>query len=160
PNPHDPFRPPARRWLRVLYLLQHGRRPHPRLDDRQIQVTFGFVRAHQHCGDDAARVRLARRHPALAEAHAFFSTASPLARAEVEGGLLAGQDDSGIAARCGLSAAAVMWFHDVFYDVRPCLHARYHITNVVLGAKVHADLTEEDVGVLLKEFGYAYGPAA
>jgi hypothetical protein len=159
PNPHDPFRSPARRWLRCQYLLQHGR-PHSCLDDRQTWTAFRFLWAYQRCRDDAARGRLARHHPALAEAHAFFSSATPLARAEVEARLLAGQDDRGIADRCRLSAAAVMWFHDIFYDVRPCLHARYHITNVVIGPKAHADLTEDDPDVLLKLFGYEYGPAA
>src|SRR5262249_23286592 len=123
PNRHDPFRPLPRRRLRVEYLLAHGRRPGLRPDDRLTGTGFRFLWAYQRCSDDAARARLARRHPALAEAHAFFSTATPLARAEVEARLLAGQDDGGIAARCGLSAEAVMWFHDVFYDVRPCLHA-------------------------------------
>src|SRR5262249_39018577 len=73
---------------------------------------------------------------------------------EVEARLLAGEDDGAVAARCGLSAAAVAWYHDLFYDVRPWRHARDYITNVVIGPKAHAGLTEDDADVLLEGFGY------
>jgi hypothetical protein len=109
PSPHDPFRRPERRWLRCNHLLENGRRPDQRLDDPQTQTAFLFLRAHQRCHDDDARRHVACRYPALAEAHAFFSTATSLARAEVEARLLAGAGDDAVAARCGLSAAAVAW---------------------------------------------------
>src|SRR5262249_13975675 len=143
-SPHDPFRRPERRWLRCLHLLDHGRRPDPRADDPQTGTAFQFLWAYQRCRDDDARRRVARQGPALAEAHAFFSSAGGMARAEVEARLLAGAGDDAVAARCGLSAAAVRWFHDVFFDVRPYLHAPDYIVNVVIGPKAHADLTEDD----------------
>src|SRR5262249_56240607 len=99
-------------------------------------------------------------YPALAEAYRFFSTATPLARAEVEARLLAGQDDGGVAARCGLSPVAVRWYHALFFAVRPCRRATHYVLNVVLGPKVHAGLSEKDSELLLKWFGFRYGAAA
>jgi hypothetical protein len=157
PSPHDPFRPPQRRLLRCRYLLEHGRRPHPRLDDPQTRTAFQFLRAYQRCRDEDARRRVARQRPALAEAHAFYSTATSLARSEVEARLLAGAGDDAVAGRCGLSAAAVAWFHDLFFDVRPYLKARDYIVNVVIGPKAHADLSEDDAETLLRLFAYLGG---
>lgn len=79
-------------------------------------------------------------------------------RAEVEARLLARQDDEDIAARCGLTAAAVRAYHDLFFQVRDVLGAEFYIHNVVLGPQVDAGLSEDDTDILLKLLGYAHGP--
>jgi hypothetical protein len=82
----------------------------------------------------------------------------PLRRAELEVRLLAGQGDATIAARTGLSPAAVAAFHDVFFAVRPRLGAGVYVLSMVLGGgRVFYAPDPDDHGLLLKLFGYHMG---
>lgn len=159
PCPHDPFMDPARRWRRCRYLLRNKRWPHPSRDDDLTQQCLRYLYDRRACPDAAARRQLARRHPAVAAAHRFFVRATPRQRAELEARLLAGQSDEQIAPRCGLPAAAVSAYHDLFFDVRDDLEADGYIYGLIVGLEVDAKLSEQDEGVLLKLLGYAHGPA-
>jgi hypothetical protein len=155
PNPHDPFKDPRWRWRRCGYLLQHGRRPVSDLDDDTTRQAWLFRRALEpHCRDEADRQQLAREVPDLFEAHSVYTSDPPMRRWEVEARLLGGGDDDAIAARCGLSAAGVRAFHDLFYEVRPHLQAGSYVINVLIGEKVHYGLKPDDHEQLLKLFGY------
>ena len=114
-----------------------------------------FRRAlEQYCHDEADRQQLAREAPDLVEAHSVYTSDPPMRRWEVEARLLGGGDDNAIAARCGLSAAGVRAFHDLFYEVRPHLQAGMYVTNVLIGEKVHYGLKPDNHEQLLKLFGY------
>jgi hypothetical protein len=143
PDAHDPFQDPAWRWRRYGHLLDHGRHPSPSLDDDATREAWLFRRAQARCRTEADCERLTADYPALAEAHALY-TGEPLKRWELEARVLAGDSDEVIAARCGLSAAAVAAYHATFYEVRPHLHAATHVVNVLIGPKVHHGLTAHD----------------
>src|SRR5262245_47093663 len=122
PNPHDPRKDPAWRWLRSGYLLKHGQQLLSRDDDATRQAWL-FRRALGRCRAEEDREGLARNFPALADAHRRFTTDELLQRATLEARLLAGEGDDLIAAKCGMTTAAVQAFHDTFFAVRPSLHA-------------------------------------
>jgi hypothetical protein len=157
-NPFNPRQDPRRRWLRCQYLLERRQPPSPTLDDDLTKEAWAFLRDLSRCVDDADRQAVARRFPTVAEAHHFDTTAEPLKVAEVQARLLADEDDGAIAAKCGLSPAAVATYHDLYYYVRPCLKAEMYIVAVVLGPKVHRGMTRDDRDLLLKVFGLGFGP--
>jgi hypothetical protein len=159
-TPHDPFEPPDRRWLRAGYLIESGQPPSPRHDDTWVGRAFAYRRALAACSDDEDRQRLAGGMPAVAEAHQLYTTARPLARAELEARLLAGESDDAIAAKMALTSAGVAAFHDLFYAVRPRLAAGAYILGVVLGGQAHRGLAPDDHGALLPACGYALGGRA
>jgi hypothetical protein len=159
PSLHDADQEPGHRWLRALYLLQHRRSPTPK-DDRLTHKAYAFIRDWRRCRNDVQRDQLARTQPALAEAHRFYQTASLRQRAEVEARLLGRQDDDSIAGLCGLSPAAVHLYHELYFEVRPYLHAEFYIFDKAIGRKVHYGLTLDDHDLLLKLAGYGLGSVA
>src|SRR5262249_58056400 len=72
PDAHNPFKDPCWRWLRCVYLLDHGRQPLPDLDDAVTREAWRFRRALQRCCTDADREQLAKDYPGLAEAHSVY----------------------------------------------------------------------------------------
>jgi len=157
PLPLDPFVPPGWRHVRATRLVAEGKQPdHPRDDERSREV-WRLYRDLQGA-DEARRAALLQGTP-LGQAHAFYTTAGPLKCAELEARLLARQADEQIAARLGLSAAAVAAYHDTYYCVRDRLGAEHYVINVCIGEKVHRGLTEDDRGFLLKLLGFLRGPA-
>jgi hypothetical protein len=72
--------------------------------------------------------------------------------------LLARQTDDAIAALCGLSAAAVGAYHDLFFAVCDVLDSDIYIYSVAIGPKSFSGLTENDEALFLKMLGYAHGP--
>jgi hypothetical protein len=112
------------------------------------------------CRTDADREQLAQDHPGLFEAHAFFTTAEPIRLAELEARLLAGSDDLTVAAKLGLSPAAVAAYHDLYFDVRSHLNAHVYVLGVVLGGKPFGGLTLDDRETILKTLGYQLGDKA
>ena len=155
-DPTDPWPEPARRWLRAEHLLGHGRWP-MRRDDAATREAWRFRRGLRRCHCAAGRRRLARRYPALAEAHGLYRSAEPLRRAELEARLLAGEDDATVAAKVGLSAPGVAMYHDVFFDIRPRLGADFYILDVVLRGQAWYVPDPDDHGLLLKLFAYQLG---
>lgn len=156
--PHDPCRRPDLRWRRCLYLHRHRRCPFYSRDDDSTRAGCRYLQDRRASRTPADYKRLAERHPDVAAAHDGFRRAALLQRAEVEARLLARQGDEDIATRCGLTAAAVGAYHDLFFRIRDRLNAECYIYNVVIGPKAHAGLTEDDVNVILKLLGYAHGP--
>jgi hypothetical protein len=157
-DPTDPWPEPARRWLRAGYLLRHRLWPFWSRDDPATWAAWRFRRGLRRCRGAAARRRLARRYPALAEAHGLYRSAEPLRRAELEARLLAGEDDGTIGAKMGLSAAGVAAFHTTFFAVRPRLAHPHYVLGVVLGGgRVYYAPDPADHGLLLKLFGYHMG---
>ena len=153
----DPWPEPARRWLRAEYLLCHGRRP-MRRDDSATWAVWWFRKGLGRCRGEAGRGRPAERFPEMAEAHAAYTAAEPLRRAELEARLLAGEDDAAIAAKMALSPAGVSAYHDVLFAVQPRLAHPHYVLGVVLGGgRVYYAPDPDDHGLLLKLFGYHMG---
>jgi hypothetical protein len=141
PDAHDPFQPPNLRWLRCHYLVRHERRASYDRDDHATFDGWRYLQDRRTCPDHSDYKRLAQRHPAVAAAHNFYRQAEQLKEAEVEARLLARQSDDGIAAQCGLSAAAVGAYHDLFFCVRDYLDAEIYIYSIAIGPKCSCPLS-------------------
>jgi hypothetical protein len=128
-------------------------------DDAATETAWRFRRQLGCCQGEADRQQLAGDFPALNEAYGVQS-GEPLRRFELEARLLTGQGDADIAARCGLSPAGIVAYHDIFHEVRPHLHADTYVVNVLIGPKVHRGLQPSDQEQLLKLAGFALGGPA
>src|SRR5208282_381520 len=135
-----------------------GCQPSPRYDDEITQQAWQFFHSLSYSQDNKSRQLLTDRFPAIAEAHRFFTTAKPIRRAELEARLLANDaDDQAIALKLDLSPEAVAAYHDIYFNVRPFLHADVFIVLTVFGTKAHYGLTEKDSPLILKMLGYQMG---
>ena len=76
PDPHDPCRNPAWRWLCCGCLLDHGHSP-LRQDDALTNQSWHFWHTLTQCRTDADRDQLALEFPGLVEAHGVY-TGEPL----------------------------------------------------------------------------------
>jgi len=146
-----------RRWRRCGYLICHGRRPSWKRDDKVTWEAWRFRLKVDCCHDEADRRQLDRDFPAVAEAYQLYTTPTPLKRWELEARLLANETDAVIAAKCGLSVEAVHTYGELFYDVRPRLHADTYISTVVLEGKGTFPIAPDDYEAILKIFGYSKG---
>jgi hypothetical protein len=155
--PGDPFVPPARRYLRSRYLLDHGHTPSVPGDDEKTIQCWVYLRELSHCSDDSQREQLSRCFQPVAGAHRLFTQSQGLERWELEARLLAGQSDDEIATRCQIPAPVIGEFHELFYSVRPFLKATNYIYNIVLGGKCYPNVEPGDNETVLKIFGYAMG---
>jgi hypothetical protein len=127
-------------------------------DDDWVRRAGQFLRARRRCPNEIARHRLADQVPDLAGAVQLHEQPDPFLQWEVEARLLAGETCDQIAAKCGLAAEAVAAYHALFFHVQDRLGASSYIIHTVLGPKIHDGLTEADVDVILKLFGYRGGP--
>jgi hypothetical protein len=157
PNPHDPFQATNLRWRRCWYLIRHGRRPSRDRDDRATIDGWHYLQDRRARRDHSNYERLAQRHPAVAAAHHFFRKAAPLQRAEIEARLLARESDETIARKCHLTPAVVSAYHDLFFAVRPHLHADIYIVSEAIGRKAFGQLSSDDHAILLKLVGFFMG---
>jgi hypothetical protein len=158
PSVHDPFEALDRRWLRAGYLVERDLPPSPRHDDAWVGRATAYRRALAACRDDEDRLRLAERMPAVAQAHALRLADPPLLRWAVEARILAREPFDVIAKKCALLPEAVEAYVWLFFCVLDRLDAPTWITCRVIGPEIHHGLAEEDLDVLWKFFGYAYGP--
>jgi hypothetical protein len=156
----DLLRPPDWRWRRALYLVENGRRVSPRRDDAWARAAVRFCRALRRCRGEAARQALARRLPALFQAHALYAGPPSLARWHLEARLLTREPFGEVAAKCETSPEVVEAFEAVFFCVRDRIDVEGYILHEAIGRKQYAGLSEADVGVLLKRHAFGGGPAA
>jgi len=155
---HNPFCPPAGRWLWARFLVENKRRLSRSRDDDRVWETVRFCRALRRCQQqELARSRLARKMPVLFEAWQLYQTSS-LQRWEVEARLLACEASLDIARKCQLPGAVVEAYHDVYYCVRTRLHARDWVMNLAVGRRARQGLTEADQEILLKLYALRGGP--
>jgi hypothetical protein len=159
-DPADPLRPPDRRWRRALYLVENGRRVSPRRDDAWARAAVRFYRALRRCQDEPARQALARRLPALFQAHALYAGPPSLARWHLEARLLTPEPFGQVAAKCAISPAVVEAYEALYYCVRDRIDVEGYVLHEAIGRKQYAGLREADVGVLLKRHAFGGGPAA
>ena len=72
--------------------------------------------------------------------------------------MLAGESFEEIARKCQIQREVVSVYHEIFYCVRHMLDASIAVLNRAIDAKVHENLAEDDVDLLLKLYGHLRGP--
>jgi hypothetical protein len=96
----------------------------------------------------------------LAAAHSLSIADSNWPRWELEARLLTEQPFEQIATRLGTNAAAIVAYHDVFFNVRHRLHATDWVANHVIKTRASMGLRVPDAGQLLKHAAYTGGVLA
>jgi hypothetical protein len=148
---------PDARWHRARLLIE-GRGLRDGCDD-WVRRARDFIRRWQELADDPTRqAKLAVCDADVAAAHAVYSSRSSLAKGALEAWLLTGMSSEEVARECGLTAAAVEAYHELFFDVRCRLSATAWVVCNALGAVNLWDAAEGDIDVILKWIGRFGGP--
>jgi hypothetical protein len=120
---------------------------------------FRYALALLACESAADEEGLARALPDLEAAFRLHAGPDKLARGILEARLLAGQTIEETAAACGLAPEAVRAYEALFFHVLGKLHSRMYILIQAVGGDLWGGgLTEDDVDVLLKLYGFLKGP--
>jgi hypothetical protein len=80
-----------------------------------------------------------------------------LAEWEVRARLLAGQSDAEIAAQCNLPEETVNLYGQLFFDVRPHLHAWAWVSSQVFGQRLRHGFGDDEIGLIWQAIGYFGG---
>jgi hypothetical protein len=149
---NSPFRSPSWLWAFAEDVVA-GRRPAPD-GEPQIGHAADYLRV---AGSKAGVCDTpeGKRFTAIAAAHRLW-TGSPITRGLVEGAILAGLDDSQVAAREGLTPATIRSFETHFFNVRDRLRARDWVVTKAIGYRPGDLHSTDDIG-LAKAFGYSGG---
>jgi hypothetical protein len=157
PSPNDPFMPVDWRWRRASFLAsQLTACPH-QLDDDWVWAAVDFLKLTR-CQTESDQHRLTRTMPALWQARAVFNAQPPFLKWAVEAYILAQESFPEIARKCGLMVDAVTAYERLFFAVSEHLTAPVWILTQAIGEKAFSGLTERDLDVVWKLFGYHHGP--
>jgi hypothetical protein len=155
-TPGNPLRPPSWRWeLARAYAAAGAEEFDPGLDP-WVRRALAFQQAAAR--SEAADPDAAAADVDVAAACRLRDAADARPRWVVEARLLARQDDGAVAARCGLTPGAVAAYEALFFAVRDRLDQNTYIRHLAIGPQLYAPTADQDLGVVLKLFGYQGGP--
>jgi hypothetical protein len=150
----DGLRPPDWRWLRAVYLYDHGQGLLKGFDDASVASALKLVSKLRQ-GDGRRGLSELSQGGALEHALAIYTGPPAPRRAVLEAWLLTGLATPVIAARAGLPKQVVLAYGRFFFDVRNRLGAKGCIAHIVLRNWPNPEPT---LGSVLKHFGYHRGP--
>jgi hypothetical protein len=136
---YNPFRRPDWRWERVLEIVDRRENGRPgrttKRDDTYIKGLRNFILRYRN-GDEVARTQLGYENPGLLWAYQIFEArqddaASRLAEI-VEARILARQTDEQVADELHTLPQTVLWYEQLFFNVRDRLDGHDWILNHVL----------------------------
>jgi hypothetical protein len=154
----NPFRTLSWRWDRARRLAEEGQDYSLATDDRETGCALEYLQASRSCDTHAQRQKLAEKMPEIHKAHEIHKQGGSL-KWVLEAFLLTEETSETIGRRLGLPTAVVDWYEQLFFCVRDRLSARDWVVLVAIGMKfVRAEVTKEDVDLLLKWLAYAGGP--
>jgi len=145
----SPYRVPDWRWRRACHL--HDCRQHFShwREDEETAHALAYRRALERCHSGRDQL-LVKRWLALEAARRLAESDGPL-RWEIQGRILAGQNDVDIGDCCGLTADTIRCFEAIFFHVRDRLvKGRDWIATHVLGPS-------QGLGRIWMAFGYYTG---
>jgi hypothetical protein len=154
--PGNPFRPPSWRWELARACAAAGAEGFDPGLDPWVRRALAFQQAASR--SEAADPDAAAADVDVAAACRLRAAADPRTRWEAEARLLAREDDSAVAARCGLTPGAVAAYEALFFAVRDRLAQPSSILHLAIGPRLYAAPEDQDLGVVLKLFGYQGGP--
>ena len=101
------------RWQEALRLVERGRRLLPGSADAETLAAARFARAWHRCATAVERRQCEQDWPSYSAAYDLYAQAGPQGW-EIEGRLLAGQEDQAIAERCRLQPQTVRRYEALF----------------------------------------------
>lgn len=126
-------------------------------NDADLEAGVQFLTALHRCRTTAAVDQVARRHPHLAVAHTTNTTEPPFGRWLLEARLLTGESLTEVADKLGLQEETVRVYEQFFFSIRDRLHAHSFILTQAIGPPDQRNLTEEDIGVIVKFAAFVCG---
>lgn len=145
--PGSPFCRPCWRWDIANWMVTTGKPVPVPYRDQWVDDAIDFLAAAQS----------RKRHAVIRDAAHLFSEGPALQRDALEAFLLTGEPVAVVASRCSLSVAITELYGRTFCDVQPRLHARDWIINRVIGPGLWVGFAKENIGSLLRAFGYFAG---
>ena len=144
------------RWQEALHLVERGRRLLRGSADAETLAAARFARAWHGCATAVERRQCEKDWSTYITAHHLYEHAGPKGW-EIEGRLLAGQEDQAIAERCGLHPQTVRRYEALFFNIRGRLHARDWISSRVIGSGLRNGFPKDDLRGLWQAYGYSGG---
>lgn len=139
--PDNFYRSPFWRFLRASYRREHNLAADPAIDDDWIEVAKDLLAAVE-------KHDLSRVPPKVHAAYALW-TEDCEPRWLLEAELLTNRTFSDVAAACAVPEAVVDAYHEIFFDVRPKIHARDWIMHqAVLSTPLNGFAGPQPAGVL------------
>jgi hypothetical protein len=124
--------------------------------DNDAAALIGFMKALDAATTDHQQRVLAESQPELYAAWELYHSELRSPRWELEARLLASEPIESISAKTGLSAEIVQTYASLFFDVKG--KSTGYVLHVVLGECAKRTVTERDVELLWKMYGYFSGP--
>jgi len=152
----DALRPADWRHKRCTFLVESGRQPSRRRDDKPTWGAWRYLSALRRCNGERDRQRVVRRYAAIDAAHQLRFDTDSMVRWHIQGWLFAGVAPTEIDEHFHLRPGTTRAFADQFLDVLHCLHARIYLVNVVIGLHCKP-ITEDDAERLLLLYGLGLG---
>lgn len=155
--PQSVFRSPRWRWLRATWLNEHDRPADSRIDDDWVERAGRAQMSHEPKDHREAPRKRAKADWAVQEALNLFRSEEPYLRWKVEALLLTREPLGEVAKHADLSVEVVEAFHQLFFDVRPHLHAGDWIMLRAIGCGPWNNFNGELPGALWKYAAYTGG---
>jgi hypothetical protein len=150
----DGLRPPDWRWLRAVYLYDHGQGLLKGFDDAFVASALKLVSKLRQ-GDGRRGLSELSQGGALEQALAVYTGPPAPQRAVLEAWLLTGLPTPAVSAKVGLREDIVLEYERFFFDVRDRLGAKGSIAHLVLRTWPNPEPT---LGSVLRYYGYHGGP--
>lgn len=153
----SPFRRPDWRWVVAEHLVDGGGEP----DQASHDDWIARARNYLHYGPCVLAETLGEDSDSWRAVHDATSfRANLLPRFELEARLLTGDTCERIADRFGADAATIEAYEKLFFDVRDRLGQRSYIMHQVIGPRVYAGFSVQDLDVVWKLVAYQGGTVA
>lgn len=158
----NPMRCVDWRWQRAVGIVA-GRQPEARrsLDTAEgaswIRKACTLKRWLDQCRDEYDQAIVASRLSDLFFAYMLWEQKDHW-RWYVEAYVLAGSTNEEIGAKLDMDPAIIRAYEALFFNVRDRLANQGYILNAVLGPAIQRGLSEREYDLLLKLYGYLYGP--
>jgi hypothetical protein len=138
PNQSDPLRTVNWRFLVAQFHIEHGLKLAPGEYDEGVARCEIFLRRRLRCRSSGEKRRLVDSASDLHAAFELYEDQNTRSKFLLEARVIAGDAVEEIASGLGVSAAAIAWYLNLFFDVVDRLHASDFILNqVIYGARLH-----------------------
>jgi hypothetical protein len=158
--PDSPFRSPAWRYLRALWLVERGKRAKPIFDDAGVRRIKCYLSTTSRTGPDPTCAEPEENDSTITRALRLFRDGPEELRWRLEAYLLTTEPLEAVAARCALPLATVQTYQDCFFAVRPCREASDWVWHCAIRAGSWNGFGVDYPGCVWKAFGFVAGPLA
>jgi hypothetical protein len=158
PSSHNRMLPPNWRWERARWLREQKRYSRRGRDDSWVSMAYRFQNEWDRCDSHPAFERLRQRYPGVYSAFEFYSDEMSDTRWSIEAYLCAEATIKEISTRIGEHPESIYCYANLFFDVAGKQKHWLYMLNKVLGASIHAGLTDRKYDLLWKLLGLLRGP--